>query len=62
MLPTNNCTNCKNAIFDAWWGEFKCRIKQHLIFAGEGKDLPCPNHAPGTPEESLKNKEYPNKD
>lgn len=56
------CVNCKNAIFDAWWGEYKCAIKQHLVFAGEGKDWDCSDHQNGIPTDSIRNKDYPNKD
>ena len=57
-----DCSTCKNAIFDAFWGEYKCSIYLHTIFAGHGKDEPCPKYAKGTPEGSKVNERYPNKE
>lgn len=58
----SNCSTCKNAIFDAFWGEYKCKEYLHTVFAGRGKDAPCPKYAQGTPEGSKVNERYPNKE
>ncbi len=58
----NNCNTCKNAIYDAWWGEYKCSIKQKVIFGGPGKDMPCNDYKKGDPTDAKKNKDYPNKE
>ena len=55
---SNTCNTCKNAVFDAFWGEHKCKEKKHVIFAGPGKDEPCPSYSKGEPEESKKNEKY----
>lgn len=54
----NGCFTCKNAVFDAFWGEYKCKEKKHVVFAGPGKDEPCPSYAKGAPAESKENEKY----
>lgn len=56
----NTCNTCVHAVMDDWWGVYKCSIKQHVIFAGEGKDFPCSKYKNGIPKEAFNNKDYPN--
>ena len=28
----NNCKNCKHAIFDEQWGEYKCKVREVRIY------------------------------
>ena len=28
----DNCTNCKYAVFDKQWGEYKCNFYNHRIY------------------------------
>lgn len=48
------CQTCKNAIFDACWGEHKCGLNgityRRLEVCGDYKN--------GTPKESKENEEY----
>lgn len=49
-----NCPECKNAIFDALWGDHECKIHQRAT-----PDIQnCSDYSHGTPEESARNKEY----
>lgn len=32
------CTSCKNGIFDKKWGEWKCRIFEHIIYRPEATE------------------------
>lgn len=51
------CGTCANAIFDALWGEYKCSVRERVIFAHEVyKD--CEYYKPGEPKESKRNKSY----
>lgn len=46
----DNCTNCKNALFDEIWGEYKCKIdkKKHSL-EGQLAGARCGYHKKGTP-------------
>jgi hypothetical protein len=45
-----NCSNCKNALFDEIWGEYKCKIdKRHHYFDGQAVGAKCSYHEKGTP-------------
>jgi len=52
------CQNCKNALFNELWGEYKCKLKQIVINILE--DL-CPDFVEGTPEVSKEDR-YPEED
>ena len=53
----SKCSTCGNAIFNALWGEYKCTIRQHVIFQPElYKD--CEHYNDGTPKESKENADY----
>ena len=47
----DNCINCKHALFDEIWGEYKCRIdkKKHYL-EGQLVGAKCGYHKKGTPE------------
>lgn len=40
------CKNCANAIFDPVWGEFKCSIKQHVMYTDS---VDCDDYETGKP-------------
>lgn len=42
-----NCVNCEHAIFDEVWGEYKCRIKEHVVYNYE--HVGCDSYKKGTP-------------
>lgn len=46
----DNCSNCKNALFDEIWGEYKCKIdKRKHYFDGQAVGAKCSYHKKGTP-------------
>ena len=53
----SNCEKCKNAIFSALWGEYKCDVHKRMIFAPEMYE-DCEHFAEGSPKESKENAEY----
>lgn len=55
-MSKKNCTTCANAIFDALWGEYKCKLYQHRIYNSEAI-ISCVDYKKSTPTESKKNKE-----
>lgn len=48
------CQTCKNAIFDAQWGEFKCSVKKRNCRNIVG----CSDFVNGVPQESKDHEEY----
>lgn len=48
------CQTCKNAIFDAKWGEHKCSINKVVYRKLDA----CGDYKNGKPQESKKNEEY----
>lgn len=53
----SKCSTCENAIFDMLWGEYKCTVRQHMIFHPElYKD--CEHYKNGTPKESKTNADH----
>ena len=46
----DNCSNCKHALFDEIWGEYKCKIdkKKHCL-EGQLAGVKCSGHEKGTP-------------
>ena len=48
------CQTCKNAIFDAQWGEYKCDITKTVCRSVDT----CDDYAKGTPKQSKENEEY----
>ena len=42
-----NCVNCEHAIFDEHWGEYKCKIKKHVVYNYE--HVGCDSYKKGTP-------------
>lgn len=48
------CQTCKNAIFDAQWGEYKCDVKKVTFKTLDS----CGDYAKGTPKQSKENEEY----
>lgn len=52
-----NCLRCKNSIYDAVWGEFKCKIKKRRIYPGALENI-CSDYDEGDSSESATNKEY----
>lgn len=38
MNISTNCSNCKYAVFDETWGEWKCSMKMRYILLTEKKD------------------------
>ena len=51
------CETCRNAIFCAFWGEYKCAIREHMIYH---PDLyaDCEHYKEGKPMESKGNAQY----
>lgn len=45
-----SCAECKNALFDKIWGEYKCTITQHTIYQSNNVD--CGTYKKGEPEEA----------
>lgn len=56
------CKTCKHAVFNEFWGEYKCDIYNRVIYAGVGKDLPCTLYKKGEVKDSKVNENYPNKE
>lgn len=44
-----NCTNCKYAIFDEIWGEYKCVVYEHTVEQPYDVE-PCSEHEKGIPK------------
>lgn len=44
-----NCTNCKHAIFDEIWGEYKCTVYERTIEQPYDVE-PCCKHIKGVPK------------
>lgn len=44
-----NCTNCKHAIFDEIWGEYKCVVYKHTVEQPYDVE-PCCEHEKGIPK------------
>ena len=53
----NNCTTCKNAYFDALWGEYKCSVRGTKLYILLDS-TECRDYAKGEPVESKCNAEY----
>ena len=49
------CLTCSNAIYDALWGEFVCRISQSRVY---DRVCDCVSYEEGDPEMSERNKDY----
>lgn len=52
-----NCKTCKNAIFCAKFGEYKCKVRKttiHILLDSSE----CKSYIKGIPEESKENEEY----
>lgn len=39
----NNCQTCGNAILDARWGDYKCKVYERRI-RDVNKHINCPDH------------------
>lgn len=52
-----NCTTCKNAVFDALWGEYRCMKRQTGIYILLDS-TECADYAKGEFKESMANAEY----
>lgn len=53
----NKCKTCEHAVYSLLWGEYKCSIKERVIFAPEMyKD--CEDYKEGVPVGSKENTEY----
>lgn len=52
-----NCLRCKNSIYDALWGEFKCKIKTRRIYPGTLENT-CPDYDEGEAVDSKANDIY----
>lgn len=53
----SKCATCSNAIFVALWGEYKCAVKQRVIFQPE-LFTDCTDYKKGEPRESKSNTDY----
>lgn len=54
-MENANCMECKNAIFDEVWGEYKCGINKNWIMYAH---LDCEHYAEGKPQLSKHTYEY----
>lgn len=43
----NGCKNCKNALYDERWGDYKCKLDGFYRYGG---GINCPDHEEGEPE------------
>ena len=48
------CGTCKNAIFDALWGDYKCGIKKRNVY----DEVSCPEYSKGVPQGSKDDDDY----
>lgn len=39
-----DCKNCKHAIFDELWGEYKCKIKERYIYYTRVEAIDCAHY------------------
>lgn len=51
-----NCAKCGNAIFDPLWGDFKCSIRQHVVY--NHKNVECDDYKEGEPTETKREEVY----
>lgn len=51
-----NCKTCGNAIFNPWWGEYKCSLYEQIMY--DISDITdCPEYKEGEPKDTLNNPE-----
>ena len=43
----SNCKHCEHSLFDILWGEYKCKIDQHVLYILLDSEE-CPNFEPKT--------------
>lgn len=52
----SNCSNCKNAVFDRLWGDYKCKARDGITIYILLDEKECGYFAKGTP--SISKEEY----
>lgn len=52
-----NCTTCKNSVFDALWGEYRCGVRGTRLYILLDSDE-CRDYAKGEPEDAVANTAY----
>ena len=48
------CSKCANAIFNPWWGEYKCEISTTIVYDDNEVET-CLEFKEGEPKETLNN-------
>ena len=51
------CMSCRKAIFNPFWGEYKCSIYRHVLYY-PSKVEDCHEYKEGTPTEAKGYEEY----